>query len=119
VATGFVYGPYYYTARVAEPAERGGDDRVGSAHGVPLRNFAGWVATTFCACLAYRLVERRLAPVSERPASVAVAAMPVAAYGAYAILYAFNAEPGALRVIALYSMGLPVLFALERLRQPR
>lgn len=88
----------------------------GPYFGVPLRNFAGWLATTFCVYLAYRLVERRLGPAAARPVSVAAAAMPVTAYGAFAVQYVFNAEPQALRVIALYSMGLPVLFALERLR---
>jgi putative membrane protein len=91
----------------------------GEYFGVPLRNFAGWLATTFCVYLAYRLVERRLGPAPARPARVTVAAMPVMAYAAFVPLYAFTAEPAAVRVIALYSMGLPVLFALERLRALR
>jgi uncharacterized membrane protein len=181
VATGFVYGPYYYTEKLGpklghvplliplawfmmiypsyvitnlftegRPTSAGGslprlvwvsvlsalvmtgwdlpmDPQMvangnwvwtegGPYFGVPLRNFAGWLATTFCVYLAYRLLERRLRPESERPVGVAGAAMPVVAYGAYAVLYVVNSEPGALRVVALYSMGLPVLFALEKLR---
>ncbi|HEX8700197.1 MAG TPA: carotenoid biosynthesis protein [Myxococcaceae bacterium] len=88
----------------------------GAFFGVPLRNFAGWLATTFCVYLAYLLVEQRLKPAPERPARAAVAAMPVVAYGAFVFLYVFTAEPAALRVIAVFSMGLPVLFALGRLR---
>jgi uncharacterized membrane protein len=88
----------------------------GPFFGVPLRNYAGWLATTFCVYLAYQLVERRLGPGPERPARPAVAAMPVMAYAAFVPLYVFTAEPAALRVIVLFSMGLPVLFALERLR---
>jgi len=88
----------------------------GPFFGVPLRNFAGWLATTFSVYLAYQLVERHLGPVPERPVRAAVVAMPVMAYAAFVPLYLFTAEPAALRVIALFSMGLPVLFALERLR---
>jgi putative membrane protein len=183
VATGFVYGPYYYTDRLGpklghvplliplawfmmlypsyvitslftegRPTSAGGPlprlawlsllsamvmtgwdlpmdpamvarghwvwTQGGDFFGIPLRNFAGWLATTFCVFLAYRLVERRLGPAPVRPARVSVAAMPVVAYAAFALLYVFSAEPAALRVIALYSMGLPVLFALDRLRAP-
>jgi putative membrane protein len=87
----------------------------GPFFGVPLRNFAGWLATTFCVYLAYQLVERRLGPAPVRPVRATVAVMPVMAYAAFVPLYVFTAEPPALRVIVLFSMGLPVLFALERL----
>jgi putative membrane protein len=87
----------------------------GPYFGVPLRNFAGWIATTFSVFFAYRALEWRL-PAHAARAGALVAAMPVIAYGAFALHYVLSAEPAALRVIALYSMGLPVLFAAAKLR---
>ena len=87
----------------------------GPYFGVPVQNFVGWLLTTFTVYLCYRLIERRVSPRPAGPVTVAVAAMPVAAYGAMMLSNMIPGEPDALVVIALFAMGLPLIAAIEQL----
>jgi putative membrane protein len=83
----------------------------GAYFGVPVRNYFGWILTTSTIYLLYRLLEsaRGIRPVGEMTLSIAL--MPVLAYGGAMTLYVAQAKPEALRIIAAYSMGLPMLIA--------
>jgi putative membrane protein len=92
----------------------------GPYFGVPVQNFAGWMLTTFTVYLLYRWLERgRLKP----PASAASpwnAAIPVLAYTAMAAYYVLRGQPEGVRVVAFFTMGLPVAFAAQALlKMPR
>jgi uncharacterized membrane protein len=87
----------------------------GPYFGVPVQNFVGWLLTTFMVYLCYRLFERRFNPRPAGPLTVAIAAMPVTAYGAMMLSNMIRGEPAALVVIAPFAMGLPLIAAIERL----
>jgi uncharacterized membrane protein len=92
-------------------------ERGGAYFGVPLQNFLGWLLTAFLIYLAYRLVERKIGIKPMAPVTTSVAALPLVAYG----IFMFNGLiPGvaaneALRIIALFAMGFPLLAAAGRL----
>lgn len=88
--------------------ENGGD-----YFGVPLRNYVGWLLTTF---LVYWVVgwlgrgeERRAA------ASKLFYSMPVIVYAAFTVRYVTPSHFPALQVVALFAMGMPALVALIQL----
>jgi uncharacterized membrane protein len=88
----------------------------GPYFGVPLQNYAGWLATTFVVYLAYRAGERRWEPRPLGPQSPAVAAMPVVAYATMMTANAWSSYlPEAAKVIAPFAMGLPIVAASLRL----
>jgi uncharacterized membrane protein len=87
----------------------------GAFFGVPLQNFAGWLLTTFTVYLLYRILEPRLGRRTDIQPSTLFASMPVIAYGAVTALYVLHETPEALRLIALFAMGLPTLLAAAQL----
>ncbi len=87
----------------------------GPYFGIPLRNFAGWMLTTFTVFLVYRLFERRLGPQPAGPVTGPVAAMPLVAYGSVMISSCLENDARALLLIGLFAMGLPLLGATTRL----
>jgi uncharacterized membrane protein len=88
-------------------------ERGGAYFGVPGRNYAGWLLTTF---LIYWIVGfSRRGAGNGVPASQLFAALPVVTYSLYAFFYLTANSRPALRVIALFSMGTPALLALIRL----
>jgi putative membrane protein len=90
----------------------------GPYFGVPLQNFIGWLLTTFTVYVVYRLVEPRIGVRPPAPATTAIVALPLAAYF---IIMLSGLLPGggegfeALRIIALFVMGFPLLAAVGRL----
>jgi uncharacterized membrane protein len=87
----------------------------GPYFGVPLRNYVGWILTTFTVYLLYRLFEFRFSPRPEGRFSTAIVAMPLVAYGSLMIANSLANGPEALRVIGPFVMGLPLLIAATRL----
>lgn len=87
----------------------------GPYFGVPVQNFVGWLLTTFIMCLCYRLFERRVGPRPVGPVTVAIVAMPVAAYGAMMLSSMVRGGPSAPVVIAPFAMGIPLVAAIEQL----
>jgi uncharacterized membrane protein len=92
-------------------------ERGGAYFGVPLQNFLGWLLTAFLIYVAYRLIERRIGVRPMGPERAAVAAMPLAAYGIFLVngLIPGVIATEALRIIALFAMGFPLLAAAGRL----
>lgn len=90
-------------------------EQPGGYFGVPFQNYLGWIATTFTIYTAYRMYEWRSPNVpSAAEFDVAIAAMPVLAYGLASMFYVVAAEPTELRIIACFVMGMPTLLALGR-----
>ncbi|MGD1066862.1 MAG: carotenoid biosynthesis protein [Vulcanimicrobiaceae bacterium] len=89
----------------------------GPYFGVPLRNYAGWVLTTFLVyCVAgvlWRGGGRRAPQVDA-----GFAALPVIIYAAYALAYVTPKHLPALQIVALFAMGTPALIALARIGLP-
>lgn len=85
-------------------------ERGGSYFGVPLKNYFGWLLTTF---LVY--VGAGLLGMAERRADDAkkiFAALPILVYAFYAVSYIMPRHIPALQVVALFAMGLPALLAV-------
>ena len=93
-------------------------ERGGAYFGVPLRNYLGWLLTTFLvycgAGLIWRQTESRAAKVGAgaRGVTLTFAAFPVIVYAVYAVRYVTAGSIHALHVVALFAMGLPGLLAL-------
>jgi uncharacterized membrane protein len=91
-------------------------ERGGPYFGVPLENFIGWLLTTFVIFFIYRLVERKIGVRPLAPEKAPVAVLPLVAY----FIFMFNglipgvAAHDALRIIALFVMGFPLLVAVGR-----
>lgn len=90
----------------------------GPYFGVPLQNFVGWLLTTFTVYLVYRLVERRIGVRPLGSMTTTLAALPLLAY--FLMMSGYmrpaSSDPGeALRIIALFAMGFPLLAATGRL----
>ena len=94
-------------------------ERGGSYFGVPLRNYFGWLLTTFLVYMGAGLIWRK----TEPPASpgrggitsgvgAGFAALPVIVYAVDALRYVTAGSILALHVVALFAMGLPALVAL-------
>ncbi len=84
--------------------------------GVPVRNYVGWLVTTFTVFALYRAYESvRPAPITGASRSL-VAALPVAAYGAMLVANLVAGGPPELAVIGPFVMGVPLLAATLRLR---
>ncbi len=87
----------------------------GAYFGVPVRNFGGWMLTTFTVFFAYRLLEQRSGLRPLRDGSPAMNSLPVLAYAFIAVRHMVGNEEVALRVVAFFAMGLPLVLALGRL----
>ena len=87
----------------------------GGVHfGVPLRNFSGWMLTSFVVFLIYRTAERRITlRPHEGHDSRFMAWLPVGAYGTMALVDTWLGYPEIedIRLIAPFVMGIPFLFA--------
>jgi putative membrane protein len=92
----------------------------GPYFGIPTRNYAGWILTTFTVFLVYRLTEHRWAPRPLGDVTTAAVALPLVAYGAM-LLANLQADgaPAALVVIGPLAMGPPLLAAIIRLANHR
>jgi putative membrane protein len=86
----------------------------GSYFGVPLRNYFGWLLTTF---IVYWLAGQLWKSTrTVTPATKIFAALPVIVYAFFALRYIVAAGRfPELRLVALFSMGLPALLALIQL----
>ena len=90
-------------------------DRGGDYFGVPLQNFAGWLATTL---VVYMIAEWAMRQVSERepaPASRAYFGLPALLYALVALDRLLLPDFMELRVVAAFGMGLVALLAGLRL----
>jgi uncharacterized membrane protein len=89
----------------------------GAYFGVPLRNYFGWVLTTF---VIYWLAgafwdnQKR-----EKPATKRFAVLPVTLYAFYALRYVMVSRIPALKAVAMFSMGMPGVLALMQLWMKR
>ncbi len=85
----------------------------GTYFGVPLRNYAGWLLTTF---LVY-WIAGWLGRTAKRTASVDLvfASLPVLVYALFALRYITAADLPPLHLVAVFSMGMPALLALLEL----
>jgi uncharacterized membrane protein len=86
----------------------------GSYFGVPLRNYFGWLVTTFVVYwLAGHLWKSNKLLT---PATKIFAALPVFVYAFFALRYVLsNSRFPELRLVALFAMGMPALLALIQL----
>ena len=87
-------------------------ERGGPYFGVPLRNYLGWLVTTFLIYGALGWLWRRVGLTT--PARGIFAALPVIAYAFFAVRYMTPNHIPALQVVAVFSMGLPGFIALVR-----
>jgi uncharacterized membrane protein len=94
-------------------------ERGGPYFGVPLRNYFGWLLTTFLVYLGAGLIWRKTKspPSSDRGGITAgvgagFAALPIIVYAVDALRYVTAGSILALHVVALFAMGLPALLAL-------
>jgi len=85
-------------------------ERGGPYFGVPLRNYLGWMATTFLIYWAVGWLWRR--GELRTSARGVFAALPVIVYAFFAIRYMTPNEIPALQMVAVFSMGMPGLVAL-------
>lgn len=84
---------------------------------VPLHNFAGWLLTTFTIYFLYRLFEYRRGWTLKKSLGNFAVVIPVAAFGLMLIANIIPGEPPELRIIGPIVMGVPIVFALIRLKQ--
>ena len=92
----------------------------GGYFGVPLRNYAGWLLTTFLvycgAGLIWRGVEGKDSKAWTRlhgsAGAKGFAALPVIVYAIYAVRYVTSASTPELHIVALFAMGFPGVLAL-------
>ena len=82
----------------------------GAYFGVPLRNYLGWIVTTFLVYLGAGWLWR--SDSSKVSAETGFAALPIVIYAAYAISYITPRRIPALQIVALFAMGMPALLAL-------
>jgi putative membrane protein len=95
-------------------------ERGGGYFGVPLRNYFGWLLTTFLVyCLAgliWRSVggrdSRQWTRLQGSGVAKGIAALPIIVYALYAVRYTTAVSTPALHVVALFAMGLPGVLAL-------
>lgn len=87
-------------------------ERGGPYFGVPLRNYLGWLVTTF---LIYWVVGWLWRGVElKTPVRGIFATLPVIAYAFFAVRYMTPNDIPALQMVAVFSMGLPGFIGLAR-----
>jgi uncharacterized membrane protein len=84
----------------------------GPYFGVPLRNYAGWLLTTFLVYLGAGFLWRGRS--AGRWVSRGFAALPVFSYALDALSYMSPLRIAALQVVAIFAMGTPALVAVLR-----
>ncbi len=82
----------------------------GAYFGVPPRNYAGWLLTTFLVYMIAGWLWKKGAP--ERVTSPVFRTLPIIVYACFALRYVTAGDRPALQIIALFSMGTPALAAL-------
>jgi uncharacterized membrane protein len=88
-------------------------EKGGSYFGVPMRNYLGWLLTTFLVYVIAGYLWRKL---DERvDARWTFASLPVIVYAFFAVRYIASSRIHALQVVAVFSMGLPAFLALMRI----
>jgi uncharacterized membrane protein len=98
-------------------------ERGGPYFGVPLRNYFGWLLTTFLVYLGAGLIWRNTKPSASSAAQIETgspdatisqvfAALPIIVYAEFALRYVTAGSIQALHVVALFAMGPPALLAL-------
>jgi uncharacterized membrane protein len=90
----------------------------GPYFGVPIQNFAGWMATTFTVYLIYRLYENARSPVPVGAVTAGIAALPLVAHGSMMLGTIFAGGPDARKNIGPFVMGIPLAIAASRLESP-
>lgn len=85
---------------------------------IPMRNFAGWVLTTFTAGLAYRVIEHRipLKPLGQMKPWIVT--LPLLCYGVLIVGDFALGYPEATKVIPPFVMGVALIASLLRMFQP-
>jgi putative membrane protein len=97
----------------------------GAYFGVPLRNYFGWLLTTFLVYLAaafiWRATSRRVTKWLKVSSGVTTgfAALPVIVYTVHGIRYVTAGSIAALHVVALFAMVLPGTLAIIQLWMKR
>lgn len=89
----------------------------GSYFGVPLRNYFGWLLTTFVVYLSAGIIFsfkrfQTQKDGSDPRVTHGFAALPIVVYAWFGLRYVSAASIPALQVVALFAMGLPALLAL-------
>ena len=88
-------------------------EKGGAYFGVPLQNYFGWLLTTFLVYWIAGFLWRK--PGKSAGLTRIFEALPVIVYAFFAVRYIAASGLPALRVIAVFSMGLPALLALIRI----
>jgi putative membrane protein len=92
----------------------------GPYHGVPVRNYLGWFATTFTVQLLFRLAEQRWRPQPAGRLTLRAASLPLAAYASMLVAHLLsNLVPPGAEVAGSIGMGIPVVAAGLRLLRDR
>ena len=97
----------------------------GPYFGVPLRNYAGWLLTTFLVYLGAGVIWRATelhgsrARTAARGVTLGFAALPVIVYAVHGIRYVTAGSIAALQVVALFAMVLPGMLALIQMSMAR
>jgi uncharacterized membrane protein len=89
-------------------------EKGGAYFGVPVQNYFGWLLTTFLVYWIAGFLWRK--PCKSDGVTRIFAALPVIVYAFFAVRYIASSSIPALQVIAVFSMGLPALLALIRVR---
>jgi uncharacterized membrane protein len=88
----------------------------GAYFGVPLRNYFGWILTTF---LIYFLTNTLAWQRGQKLPTTTFGGLPVILYAFYALRYVMANHIPALRAVAVFSMGVPGLLALLQMWMER
>jgi uncharacterized membrane protein len=85
-------------------------EKGGGYFGVPQRNYLGWLLTTFLVYAIFGFLRRRAN--ESVGVTMSFAAMPVIVYAFFAVRYIASPWLPALRIVAVFAMGLPGLLAV-------
>ncbi len=88
----------------------------GPYFGVPVRNYVGWLVTTFTVYALYRVYESRTPSAAPADRRLGLAWPPLVAYGAMLVSNLTAGGPSELVIIGPFVMGIPLLAALARFR---
>ena len=94
-------------------------ERGGPYFGIPLRNYAGWMITTFVVYLLYRLYDRGTRGRAGSPQGPFMAALPLVAYASVMLSNSIANDRKEMVVIGLFAMGLPLCAAIIGFRRAR